>query len=91
MPDGTEILYGNEKGMFSVAVSSENGAFRAQSPRLILEQLPGRFGQSLGISLDGKRILTTQSGDGDQKEDHQPTVVVNWFEELKAKVPVGPN
>ena len=44
---------------------------------------------SLDISPDGQRLLTYKDEVGDQSGKREPVVVVNWADELEAKVPRG--
>ena len=87
-PDGREIVYGYENQCMVVSVSTEGDVFRAQKPEPMFE-LRGNFGRSFDVGPDGQRLLTVRGGTGEDERSRQPTVVVNWFEELKAKVTGG--
>jgi hypothetical protein len=43
------------------------------------------------IAPDGQRFLMVKPSGQDQAEPTQFNVVLNWFEELKQKVPTGKN
>ena len=70
-------------------------SFQAGTPRVLFE---GRFATRGGnpttnfdISPDGQRFLMVQESDPAGRDQAQPTqihVVLNWFEELKLRVPV---
>ena len=51
----------------------------------------GNSGRHYDVSADGKRFLLIKDApapDGQQSAAPEIRVVLNWFEELKAKVPV---
>ena len=43
----------------------------------------------LPVVPDGSRMLTTKDIEDDRTAPRNPTVVVNWFDELEAKVPAA--
>jgi Tol biopolymer transport system component len=88
MPDGKEIIYGYENQCMVVSVSTEGDVFSAQKPELMFETT-GNFGSTFDVAPDGQRLLAVRGGDGEDERSRQPTVVVNWFEELKAKLSGG--
>jgi hypothetical protein len=88
-PDGKELFYRRGDAFFAVKVTS-TGALAAGESRKLFETPAayGRYSNHPGYSVapDGKRFLI-------QRPDlraipTQINVVLNWFEELKAKVPV---
>jgi len=88
--NGQELFYRNgEKWMVaSVQTKSE---FHAQTPRLLFENyfinVPGL---SHYPSPDGQRQVMIQPI-GQDANPNQINVVLNWFEELKQRVPTGKN
>ncbi len=85
--DGKELFYRNGDRMMAVAIQSDP-EFRAGVPELLFEGLflserPTSGSQSYDVSLDGQRFLMVQS----QGSSNQLQVVLNWFEELEARVP----
>jgi hypothetical protein len=88
--DGSEIIYldGENDKLYSVSIAYHEDLLRPQLPKEILKWVsPNR--SSFDISPDGKRFLTVHRGDATLESTLKPIMVVNWFEELKAKVPTG--
>ena len=81
------MIYRIRNRVYTAAVSVENGALRAKSPAILLDSPTGRFDPDGDISLDGSRLLFARAGGDEEENRREPTVIVNWFEELKAKVP----
>ena len=48
---------------------------------------PYSFG--FDITPDGRRFLTYKDLGGDATDRREPLVVINWFDELEAKVPAA--
>ena len=93
--DGRELFYRNGDQMLVVALDAA-GPFRAAPPELVFagayvlseDTSPARS-PNYDIAPDGQRFLMIKpEGAGDPGEEPQITVVLNWFEELKARVPV---
>jgi len=88
--DGEELFYRNGDQMMAVEVTTEP-TFSASTPRLLFE---GNFQPSSGnlanydVTPDGQRFVMIQLG-GTDSEASQINVVLNWFEELKQRVPTG--
>ena len=63
--------------------------FQQGTPRVVLEEgfrlVAGTQGANYDVSPDGQRFLMVQGGEANLTELN---VVLNWFEELKARVPV---
>jgi serine/threonine-protein kinase len=86
-PDGRELLYVNDdEKLMSVRVSVEGGVLRPQSPREVIEY-PETYGVPFAVSTDGTRFLVDKDVIDTSAGLPEPTVVVNWFDELEAKVP----
>ena len=87
-PDGKEIFYSEDGKIMAVAVALQEDTIRAQNPRLLFAVKGSIYNGPLGVSADGNRFLFIRPAGELAPQSQQPTVVVNWFEELKAKAPV---
>jgi serine/threonine-protein kinase len=80
---GDEIFYRNGDRLMAVSVSTAPG-FRAERPRLLFESafvnVPG---SSYAVSPDGARFLLIEGAPQEVRD--RIHLVLNWFEELKAK------
>ena len=83
--DGKELFYGNGQAMTRVAVATEP-TFSASMPELLFEGPYVARGRSHDVAPDGERLLMVKRSTDTPREIH---VVLNWFEELKARVPTG--
>ena len=87
--DGTELIYRNGDAMMRVAVETDP-AFVQGVPEVLFE---GAYyygtGRSYDVAPDGRFLMLKAGAEGDAPPPStQIEVVVNWFEELKARVPV---
>ena len=77
------------RNMFCVTYSDENNAFLPSLPQEVFDiSVSGFIGPGYEISRDGKRfsvVLTPES----EASAAMPRIILNWFEELKAKVPAN--
>jgi eukaryotic-like serine/threonine-protein kinase len=80
--NGGELFYVNGAKLMAVAVSTLP-TFSVGKPKLVFE---GRFGD-YDVSPDGQRFLMVQAVEPELPAT-QINVVLNWFEELKQRVPV---
>ncbi|MBI4479865.1 MAG: PD40 domain-containing protein [Acidobacteria bacterium] len=91
-PAGSELFYrsGATKGKMMAVDIRTQPTFSAGRPRLLFEgpYVPGTQGAMYAVSPDGQRFLMLQVGAQQQTSLTQINVVLNWFEELKQKVPV---
>jgi hypothetical protein len=77
--------------MMAVEIATQPG-FVAGTPRMLFE---GRYEavpvpiHNFDVSPDGQRFLMLKPSEQEQSEHTQINVVLNWFEELKQKVPAG--
>ena len=89
-PKGRELFYRNGNKMMAVDVTTQ-GTFSAGKPRVLFEgryvPTPRSF-QDYDVSPDGQRFLMLKPAEQAQSPE-QINVVLNWFEELKQKVPAG--
>jgi serine/threonine protein kinase/Tol biopolymer transport system component len=88
-PNGRELFYRSGDKMMAVDIATQPG-FTASKPRMIFE---GRYELSpvqsadYDVSPDGQRFLMLKPNDQTQSAQTQINVVLNWFEELKRRVP----
>jgi hypothetical protein len=85
------LFYRSEDKMMAVDIATQP-SFAAGKPRKLFE---GRYGDSpnpvtanYDVSPDGQRFLITKESEQSSSAT-QINVVLNWFEELKQKVPAG--
>jgi Tol biopolymer transport system component len=90
-PNGRELFYRSGDKMMVVDIATQPG-FAAGRPRKLFE---GRYGDTpipgtnqYDVSADGQRFLMTKEIEQSSSAT-QINVVLNWFEELKQKVPTG--
>jgi Tol biopolymer transport system component len=90
-PNGRELFYRSGDKMMAVDITTQPG-FAAGKPRLLFE---GRYEPApvpianYDVSPDGQRFLMVKPTEQEQAAPTQINVVLNWFEELKRRVPVG--
>jgi serine/threonine-protein kinase len=90
-PSGKQLFYVNGKRIMSVDLATDAG-LRAGKPRVLFERTlarsaidSGQWGHIYAVFPDGKRFLFVENPE--QPEVRELRVVLNWFEELKARVP----
>jgi serine/threonine-protein kinase len=84
--DGQELFYRNGDKMMAVAVSRGEG-FSASRPALLFEKRYEQIqGKNYDVSADGRHFLMVQ---GEPETASRMNVVLNWFEELKRRVPAA--
>jgi len=92
-PNGRELFYRSGDKMMAVDIATQHG-FSAGTPRMVFE---GQYEKApfpisnYDVSPDGQRFLMLKPVDQAQAAPTQINVVLNWFEELKQKVPAGKN
>jgi serine/threonine-protein kinase len=89
-PNGRELFYRTENKMMVVDISTQS-SFSAGKPRVLFSEpylptpiIPANY----DVSLDGQRFLMLKPIE-QEAAPTQINVVLNWFEELKQKVPTG--
>jgi eukaryotic-like serine/threonine-protein kinase len=93
-PNGRELFYrsgDNGDKMMAVDISTQPG-FVAGKPRQLFEgkYLPDPYARAnYDVSPDGQRFLMLKPSEQTGNAPTQINVVLNWFEELKQKVPTG--
>jgi Tol biopolymer transport system component len=89
--NGRELFYRSGDKMMAVDIATQPG-FSASTPRMLFE---GVFDREWGpvtdydVSPDGQRFLMVKPAEREQARPTQINVVLNWFEELKRRVPPG--
>jgi len=90
-PKGRELFYRNAQKMMTVDYSAQP-TFSASKPKMLFEgsyvSTPRSF-PDYDVSPDGQRFLMLRPAEEAQAAPTQINVVLNWFEELKQKVPTG--
>ena len=90
-PKGRELFYRSGKKMMAVEVTTQP-TFSAGKPKVLFEgpyvPTPRSF-PDYDVSPDGERFLMLKAGESEERTSTQINVVLNWFEELKQKVPTG--
>ena len=95
-PDGRELFYLSLTDLM-VAQTETEPTFSHRTPEPLFRRLQGMLGGSgVGRRFDiapvGDRFIVPKRGTAEQTSDDEPfnglVLVLNWFEELKARVPV---
>jgi Tol biopolymer transport system component len=89
-PKGGELFYRNGSKMMAVDVVTQP-TLSAGKPRMLFEGayvLSPRSSANYDVSPDGQRFLMVEASEQGQAPA-QINVVLNWFEELKRRVPNG--
>jgi eukaryotic-like serine/threonine-protein kinase len=90
--NGRELFYRSGKKMMAVEISTKP-SFSAGTPKMLFEgvyQLLAAISTpNYDVSPDGQRFLMLKPVESAQAAPTQINVVLNWFEELKQKVPTG--
>jgi Tol biopolymer transport system component len=90
-PNGRELFYRSGDKIMAVDVATQPG-FAAGTPRKLFEgpYLPSPLtNPNYDVSPDGQRFLMLKPSESAEAAPTQINVVLNWFEELKQKVPTG--
>jgi len=91
--NGRELFYRNGDKMMAVEIATQSG-FVAGKPHMLFE---GRYARTpatspnYDVSPDGQRFLMLKPDEQEAAAPTQINVVLNWFEELKRRVPPGKN
>jgi serine/threonine-protein kinase len=92
-PNGRELFYRSGDKIMAVDITTQP-SFVAGKPRMLFE---GRYepapvpNSNYDVSPDGQRFLMAKPVESEGVEPTQINVVLNWFEELRQKVPTGKN
>ena len=90
-PKGRELFYRSGSKIMTVEVDTKSG-FSVGKPRMLFEGPYMPTSASFpyyDVSPDGQRFLMLKPTEQAQTAPTQINVVLNWFEELKRKVPTG--
>ncbi len=90
--NGRELFYRSGNKMMAVDVTTQP-TFSAGKPKMLFEGQyvavqPGLTGTAYDVSPDGQRFLMVKETEASISAT-QINVVLNWFEELKRRAPVG--
>ena len=89
--NGRELFYRSGDKMMAVDISTQH-SFAAGKPRMLFEghyvPTPVSF-PNYDVSPDGQRFLMLKPSESEGAAPTQINVVLNWFEELKQKVPTA--
>ena len=89
--NGRELFYRSGDKMMAVDIATQP-SFSVGKPRMLFEgqyqPTPVTF-PNYDVSPDGQRFLMLKPSEQDQAAQTQINVVLNWFEELKRRVPTG--
>jgi eukaryotic-like serine/threonine-protein kinase len=92
-PKGRELFYRSGNKMMAVQVTTQP-TFTAGKAKVLFERpyvpTPRSF-PDYDVSPDGERFLMLKPGESEETTSTQINVVLNWFEELKQRVPTGKN
>jgi Tol biopolymer transport system component/predicted Ser/Thr protein kinase len=89
--NGRELFYRSGGKMMAVDITTQP-TFASGKPRMLFE---GQYSPAPGtannfdVSSDGQRFLMIKPNEAGEAAPTQINVVLNWFEELKQKVPTG--
>ncbi len=75
--------------MMAVDITTEP-TFIASTPKLLFEgtyQMGTIFRANYDVTPDGQRFVVVQASEQQQESSTQINMVLNWFEELKRRVP----
>jgi Tol biopolymer transport system component len=90
-PNGKELFYRDGNKLMAVDVATQPG-FSASKPKLLFE---GRYQPTpltfpnYDVSHDGQRFLMLKPVEAGEGAPAQINIVLNWFEELKRRVPTA--
>jgi serine/threonine protein kinase/Tol biopolymer transport system component len=90
-PNGKELFYRSGDKMMAVDIVTQP-SFAAGKPRVLFEGQyePAPFPiANYDVSPDGQRFLMLKPSGSAEAAPTQINIVLNWFEELKQKVPTG--
>ncbi|MBI1825174.1 MAG: PD40 domain-containing protein [Planctomycetes bacterium] len=83
-PDGNEIIYRVDQKIMAVSLSVQGDEIHASNPHMLFELKGNAYMGPFDVAADGRFLFYRPAGEI-TNQSQQPTVVVNWFEELKAK------
>jgi hypothetical protein len=84
-PNGRELFYKSGPKMMAVDITTLP-SFAVGKPKLLFE-MSNFLGGGLAVSPDGQRFLMVKANEQADAAQMQINVMLNWFEELKRRVP----
>jgi dipeptidyl aminopeptidase/acylaminoacyl peptidase len=88
---GHQLVYQNGDQLMTVGYTVDGATFVADRPRVWLAALGGAGGDNWDLSPDGTRVVAVIP-DGSEKapqQEHEIVMLLNFFDELRRRVPVG--
>ena len=88
--DGSELFFREGGRLMAASVDTAAGFSRATPEALFeFDYFTGNAGRNYDVGPDGRFLMVTADEDsGNQATSTEITVVINWFEELKERVPI---
>jgi Tol biopolymer transport system component len=89
--NGRELFYRSGDKMMAVDIATQ-ASFAAGKPRMLFQgpyERTAATAPNYDVSPDGQRFLMLKPADTGESAPTQINVVLNWFEELKRRVPTG--
>ena len=90
--NGRELFFRSGDKMMSVDVTPSQGTLSASRPKMLFQgvYLPNpTLNANYDVSPDGQRFLMIRPTSAQESAPTQINIVLNWFEELKRRVPTG--
>ena len=84
---GSELFYKSREGMMVASYTTNGEAFVASKPRLWAETKNG--GRLFDLAPDGKRFAIVREEASDRKGPPHVVFLLNFFDELRRRAPVG--
>lgn len=87
--DGSELFYLAGRRMMAAPIRTDPSFDHGRSEVLFEgDYFFGRDGRNYDVAPDGRFLMITGTSPGDDAPPLETTAVLNWFEELKARIPV---
>ncbi len=87
-PDGRRLFYRDQSRLLDVSVDDTTGSFKAGRPEIVFDDIAVISGFRDYDVRDANRFVLVQSA-GDDSAPPGVTVVVNWLDDLKRRVPAN--
>ncbi len=85
-PDGRELFYRYRNALYAVRITAADGSFHAERPQRLFDDVPAATLDGDFDVLDRDTFLLVEPAD-DEAAAPGVTVVVNWLDELRRRVP----
>lgn len=83
-PNGRELFYRSRDKIMAVAITAQP-QFKAERPKMLFE---GPYDEGYDVASNGQRFLMMKAIE-QESAPTQMNLVLNWFEELKRRMPVA--